>query len=60
MTEPKRDHLTDDDIRYEFRVMKRWCRIFHRTALDWVEMEAARFRQRHPVADAGPSSSRAA
>jgi hypothetical protein len=42
-------HLTDDDLRYEFRVMRRWCRLYQRTALDWVRLEAERFRQRHPV-----------
>ena len=41
--------LTDDDIRYEYRVMLRWCRLFQKTDRDWVELEAARFRQRHPV-----------
>ena len=42
-------YLTDDDIRYEFRVMQRWCRLFRRTDSDWVSLEAERFRQRHPV-----------
>jgi hypothetical protein len=46
---PCRDYLTDDDIRFEVRVMKRWCRMFHKTALDWVNLEAERFRDRHPV-----------
>lgn len=49
MEEAPKYHLTDDDIRHEYRVMIRWCRLFHKTDWDWVELEAARFRQRHPV-----------
>ena len=47
---PKKPYLTDEDIRYELRIMQRWCRLFRRTALDWVRLEAERFRQRHPLA----------
>jgi hypothetical protein len=46
---PRRTYLTDDDIRFEVRVMRRWCRMFKKTALDWVNLEAKRFRDRHPV-----------
>jgi hypothetical protein len=46
---PCRPYLTDEDIRYEVRVMKRWCRMFKKTALDWCDLEAKRFRDRHPV-----------
>lgn len=52
MREAPKYFLTDDDIRYEFWVMLRWCGIFRKTALDWVELEAKRFRDRHPVAAA--------
>ena len=46
---PRRPYLTDEDIRFEVRVMKRWCRMFKKNALDWVTLEAKRFRDRHPV-----------
>ncbi|MBI2963123.1 MAG: hypothetical protein HYY35_05160 [Deltaproteobacteria bacterium] len=55
-----RGHLTDDDIRYECRVMQRWCRLFRRTAADWVTLEAERFRARHPVGGSRPAGHRAA
>ena len=35
---------------FEYRVMKRWCQLFHRTPLDWVALVAERFRDRHPSA----------
>ena len=47
--QPRTTYLTDEDIRFEWRVMKRWCRLFKKTALDWCELEAKRFRERHPV-----------
>ena len=50
---PRRPYLTDEDIRYEVRVMLRWCRLFKKTALDWVNLEAKRFRERHPVLRSG-------
>jgi hypothetical protein len=59
MTTPATD-LTDDDIRYELRVMQRWCRLFRRTDFDWVSLEAERFRQRHPVSRSGRRGPRAA
>lgn len=46
---PSRDYLTDTDIRFEFRVMMRWCRLFRKTAVDWVNLEAKRFRERYPL-----------
>lgn len=46
---PQGSYLTGDDIRYQFRVMVRWCRMFHKTDVDWVALEAARFRARHPL-----------
>ncbi|MGH7821147.1 MAG: hypothetical protein ACREQ9_15385 [Candidatus Binatia bacterium] len=52
--------LTDDDIRYEFRVMVRWCRLFHKTDREWVELEAKRFRERHPILQLRRPGSRAA
>ncbi len=60
MTPVAKSFLTDEDIRYEYRVMARWCRMFHRSATDWVEIEAKRFRDRHPVMGIDPSLSRAA
>jgi len=51
---PLHSYLTDDDIRYELRIMMRWCRLFRKTAFDWVNLEAARFRERHPLLDAEP------
>ena len=47
--QPHTTYLTDEDIRFEWRVMKRWCRLFKKTAFDWCELEAKRFRERHPV-----------
>jgi hypothetical protein len=46
----KRTHLSDEDIRFEYRVMRRWCRLFHKTPVDWVALVARRFRDRHPPA----------
>ena len=59
MTTP-RTHLSDDDIRYELRVMQRWCRLFRRTDFDWVSLVAERFRQRHPLSRSQGRDSRAA
>jgi hypothetical protein len=50
MMKPSRPYLTDEDIRYELRIMQRWCRLFRKTAIDWVRLEAERFRKRHPLA----------
>ncbi|MGH7821927.1 MAG: hypothetical protein ACREQ9_19365 [Candidatus Binatia bacterium] len=52
--------LSDDDLRYQYRVMVRWCRLFRRTDLDWVELAARRYRERHPVIDLEPPARRAA
>jgi len=52
---PSRPYLTDEDIHYEFRIMMRWCRLFRKTAIDWVILEAERFRDRHPVASVEPA-----
>jgi len=52
---PSRPYLTDEDIHYEFRIMMRWCRLFRKTAIDWVILEAERFRDRHPVGRAEPA-----
>ena len=52
---PSRPYLTDEDIRYEFLIMMRWCRLFRKTATDWVIIEAERFRDRHPVASVEPA-----
>jgi hypothetical protein len=60
MRQPERYFLTDEDIRYEFRVMVRWCRLFQKTDVDWVELGAVRFRNRHPVLAADSSMSQAA
>ncbi|HSD11215.1 MAG TPA: hypothetical protein VLF14_09535 [Candidatus Binatia bacterium] len=46
---PSRPYLTDDDIRFELRFMMRWCRLFRKTAADWVNLEAKRFRERYPL-----------
>lgn len=46
---PSLTYLTDEDLRFEFCIMTRWCRLFRKTALDWVNLEAKRFRDRHPV-----------
>jgi len=46
---PCHDYLTPQDIRYELRVMQRWCRMFGRTAHDWCTLVAKKFRERHPV-----------
>jgi hypothetical protein len=42
--------LSEEELRFEYRVMKRWCQLFHRTPLDWVALVAERFRDRHPPA----------
>lgn len=42
--------LSEEEIRFEYRVMKRWCQLFHRTPPDWVALVAERFRDRHPPA----------
>lgn len=60
MKTPPKPFLTDDDLRYEYRVMRRWCRLYHKTALDWVRLGAKRFRQRHPVVGLDEPTSRAA
>ena len=52
--------LTDEDIRYEYRIMLRWCRWFRKTAEDWVRIEAARFRERHPLLSTSHPDERAA
>jgi hypothetical protein len=36
--------------------MIRWCRLFRKTAVDWVNLEAKRFRDRHPLPSRGPDS----
>lgn len=60
MTHTPKPFLTDEDIRYEFRVMRRWCRMFDKTDLDWVQLSAKRFRDRHPVLEYPSADSRAA
>jgi hypothetical protein len=60
MKEAPKYCLTDEDIRYEFRVMLRWCRLYRKTDVDWVELEAERFRRRHPVMRIDRPGSRAA
>jgi hypothetical protein len=57
---PQRSYLTDEDIRYQFRVMVRWCRMFQKTDVDWVNIEAARFRDRHPLLEIETTERRAA
>jgi hypothetical protein len=44
----KQTHLSDEDIRFEYRIMRRWCKLFRKTPLDWVAVAAKRFRERHP------------
>jgi hypothetical protein len=46
---PSRPYLTDEDIRFELRFMMRWCRLFRKSAADWVNLEAKRFRERYPL-----------
>jgi hypothetical protein len=46
----KRTRLSEEDIRFEYRVMQRWCRLFRKTPIDWVALVAQRFRERHPPA----------
>lgn len=60
MTHAPKPFLTDDDIRYEFRVMKRWCRMFRKTDLEWVQLSAKRFRDRHPLIEFKRADVRAA
>lgn len=56
MMKPSQTYLTDEDIRYELGIMVRWCRFFRKTALDWVNLEAELFRDRHPVLPSEPES----
>jgi hypothetical protein len=51
---PSRTYLTDEDIRFEFRFMVRWCRLFRKSAVDWVNLEAKRFRERYPLPSREP------
>ena len=51
---PTRTYLTDEDIRFELRFMMRWCRLFRKTAVDWVNLEAKRFRERYPLPSREP------
>jgi hypothetical protein len=51
---PSRTYLTDDDIRFELRFMIRWCRLFQKSAVDWVNLEAKRFRDRYPLLSREP------
>jgi len=44
---PSRTYLTEDDIRFELRFMIRWCRLFRKSAVDWVNLEAKRFSERY-------------
>jgi hypothetical protein len=37
------------DLRYQYRLMRRWCRRFGKTDLDWVTLAAARYRDRNPL-----------
>ena len=43
-------YLSDEDIRFEYRIMQRWCRLFRKSPADWVALVAERFRERHPPA----------
>jgi len=60
MNRPSRYSLSEDDIRYELRVMIRWCRWFHKSDFDWVALAAARYRDKHPLLTLDPPASRAA
>lgn len=60
MNQSAKYFLTDEDIRYECRVMARWCRLFRKSPIDWVQTEAKRFRDRHPIIAIDPSLSHAA
>jgi hypothetical protein len=51
---PSRTYLTDEDIRFELRFMVRWCRLFRKSAVDWVNLEAKRFRERYPLPSREP------
>jgi hypothetical protein len=52
---PSRPYLTEDDIRFELRFMIRWCRLFRKSAVDWVNLEAKRFRERYPLPSHEPN-----
>ena len=58
--QPRRYALNEEDIRYELRVMIRWCRWFQKTDWDWVERAAARYRDRHPLVSLDSPEARAA
>jgi hypothetical protein len=58
--QPRRYALNEEDIRYELRVMIRWCRWFRKTDFDWVERAAARYRDRHPLINLDSPETRAA
>ena len=58
--QPRRYALNEDDIRYELRVMIRWCRWFRKTDFDWVATAAARYRDRHPLLSLETPGARAA
>lgn len=58
--QPRRYALNEEDIRYELRVMIRWCRWFQKTDFDWVAIAAARYRDRHPLLNLDAPETRAA
>lgn len=60
MIRPRRYSLSEDDIRYELRVMIRWCRWFSKSEFDWVALAAARYRDKHPLLTLDAPASRAA
>jgi hypothetical protein len=60
MIHRRRYALSEDDIRYELRVMIRWCRWFRKTDHDWVALAAARYRERHPLLALDSPKTRAA
>lgn len=51
MRQQAKYRLSNQDLRYQYRVMIRWCRLFHRSDFDWVALAAERYRARHPVID---------
>ena len=58
--QPRRYALNEEDIRYELKVMIRWCRWFGKTDFEWVQLAAARYRDRHPLLSLDAPETRAA
>lgn len=48
--------MTDPRILREAQVMKRWCRRFHATPLEFVRRHAAKYAAKHPTSRSGESA----